>query len=507
MELSAAPNANHWSARLVTKLGGKLRSEKHYSQDAAEKKRRKDSSKLQKRGHQRPAVPEVNELGEQEYAIFAENRRPARRKEQDLGEMMHGLAYHDDEEDLPVEEKPADSHFSTDKRRRRRGYMVSQPHERRVASLPDELWKTIAFYLNPSEACQLALSSKTLYSKLGVYPFERLNLPCNKNHKIAFLHQFDSRLPNHLLCFPCRKYHLRLNPGKEVLKMDYINNPIFHCPNVKSSVLPRTRLTYARTLPYSFVQLALRSHHFSPAHGIDPDSLSRRWKCKDSGWTHATRYTINDDRLLLRVVSQRFAPPASSLSETAERHLLYDREEYVPFFSVCAHWRDGDLMKICKCMLSHIPAPPDPYRKQLQRGFVLDRAAAKPDFIVRGCDDCRPARRCPECPTEYMVEARLMEDEKDKENPFKHAIVVTRWTDLGDGMNPYTSPEWTAINGMNTNTGGEDGDAVYDSFTNVGRRAVGGIFESKVSGSTPGNRLLSLNPSNKKMGEGGSGWY
>jgi hypothetical protein len=100
-----------------------------------------------------------------------------------------------------------------------------------------------------------------------------------------------------------------------------------------------------------------------------------------------------------------------------------------------------------------------------------------------------------------MVEARLIEDTNDKETPFKHAIVVTRWTDLGDGMNPYTSPEWTAINGTNV------GEGVYDSFTNVGRRAVGGIFESKVSGSTPGQRLLSLNPSNKKMGEDGSGWY
>jgi hypothetical protein len=502
MELSAAPNPNHWSARLVSKLGGKLRSDKHYSQEAAEKKRRKDGSKLQKRDHQRPAAPEVNELGEQDYAIFAENRRPGRRKEQDLGEMMHGLAYHDNEDEDPLTQaKPADSYYASNIRRKRRGYIVSQAHEYRVASLPDELWKYIASYLNPVDACHLALSTKTLYSKLGVMPFNRLNEPSNKSHKITFLQQFDHQLPNHLLCFPCRKYHLRLHPGKEVLKMDYINNPIFLCPSVKSSVLPRTRLTYGRTLPYSFVQLALRAHLFTPAHGIDPDSLSRRWKCKDSGWLHSTRYTIHDERLLLRVVSQRFAPPASSLSETAERHLLYDREEYVPFFSVCAHWRDGDLMKICKCMLSHIPAPPDPIRKQLQRGFVIDKAAAKPDFIVRGCDECRPARRCPECPTEYMVEARLIEDTNDKETPFKHAIVVTRWTDLGDGMNPYTSPEWTAINGTNV------GEGVYDSFTNVGRRAVGGIFESKVSGSTPGQRLLSLNPSNKKMGEDGSGWY
>lgn len=152
-------------------------------------------------------------------------------------------------------------------------------------------------------------------------------------------------------------------------------------------------------------------------------------------------------------------------------------------------------------MLSHIPAPPDPYHKQIQRGFILSKAAANPDFIVRGCDECRPARRCPECPTEYLVEARLIEDPNDKVTQFKHAIVVTRWADLGDGSSPYTSPEWAAINGI------DSGQTGYDSFSNVGRRAVGGIFESQASGSTPGQRLLSLNPSNKKMGEDGTGWY
>ena len=191
------------------------------------------------------------------------------------------------------------------------------------------------------------------------------------------------------------------------------------------------------------------------------------------------------------------------MTETSARHLLYDRQEYLPFFSVCAHWRDGELMRLCKCALSHVPSPPKSYVEQLRNAPKINRALANPNFIVRGCDDCAPARRCPECPTEYLIEIQMVEDTKDPIRRFKHAIVVTRWSDLGDGSSPYSSPEWTAVQGLQTSSESE----AYQSFSHVGRRAVGGIFESRVSGSVPGQRLLSLNPKNKKFGEEGHGWY
>lgn len=349
MALNAPPRPNSWSTKLVSKIGNTFRSDKSYTQASIDKK----NKKLQKKNPQQQLrqVPEVNELGEHEYAIFAENRRPPRPKAQDNGEIMHSLARTGSFDSFNEEEKPHDP-YSSDTKRKRRGYMVSKVHEQRVANLPDEIWKRVTVFLSPIDACNLALSTKTLYRKLGLLPFNNLNLPENKHHKIAFLYQYDERYPQHLLCFPCGKYHLRLAPGKEVLKMDYVSNPLFNCPKVKESVLPRTRLTYGRELPYAFVQLVLRASNYSPSYGIDPAILARKWKCKDSGWLHTTRYMVHDGRLLMRVVSQRFAPPAKELSETGERHILYDREEYTPFFSVCAHWRDGDLMKICKSNLS-----------------------------------------------------------------------------------------------------------------------------------------------------------
>jgi hypothetical protein len=513
MELNRPADPNSFSSRLITRLSRTFRSTKDYgeNEEAVRKRTEKDRKKLRKRNpaSNAAAANDVNELGEREYSIFSDTTtlastrtRPRRQKEQDHGEMMHGLAHRESTESLVSYVKETKDSYAK-RRRRRQGMIVSPEHEERIRFLPDHLWKRIALYLTPTDSIQLALSTKTLYQKLDPLPFQLLNAPENRKYKHAFLHQMDEQYPDQLLCFPCGKFHKRVQPGKETLKADYVKNPVFLCPNVKASVLPRTRLTYGRELPYAYVQLAVRAAKYGPTYGIDYNNLARRWKCKESGWSHRTRYFIHEDRLLMRVVSQTFTPPSKELTETAARHLLYDREEYTPFFSVCAHWRDGDLMKICKCMMSHVPAPPDPVHKQLQRGLKIDRAAARPDFIVRGCDECRPARRCPECPTEYLVEVQMLEDTSDKVFPFKHAIVVTRWSDLGDGSSPYTSQEWAAIHALDP---GPDGEA-YDSFSHVGRRAVGGVFESAVSGAIPGQRLLSLNPSNTRLRAEGNGWY
>jgi len=426
-----------------------------------------------------------------------------------MQDMLHRLAHHGSFDSLFDARKDQaggkfDDPYSEPRKVVAKGLRrVSTRDERLIDSLPPDLWKRIASFLNPADAARLAIASKHLFHKFGSEPFQALNQAGNIHHKHDFLHDMDEDYPQHLLCFPCARYHLRSQPGKETLKANFVNNPLFHCPLVNSSVLPRMRLTHGRELPYGFVQLALRNH-YSSLHGICEDSLARRWR-NSSGWSYTTRYMVHDGRLLLRVVSQMAVPPAAVLTKTMERHILYDREEYTPFFSVCAHWRDGDLTELCKCAMSHVPSPPESYVQQLKKAPKISRSKAHPCFIVRGCDWCRPARRCPECPTEYLIEIQMVEDTRDPVRPFKHALIVTRWSDLGNGSSPYTSPEWAAITGSTISTG-EEGQC-YESFSHVGRRAVSGIFESRISGSIPGQRMLSLNPKNKKMGEEGHGWY
>lgn len=506
-------DSSSWQSKLVTRIGKGIRSNKAYTEESIRKNEQKGADtrrkRLQKRGQTRTLADassnqeDVNELGERNYSVVSQASTLINNR--DYTDVIHGLAHHDSFDSL-VDKALAKEKLNfepEDPKAREIFEQLMALHAQQFAALSSEVWRQIASLLDPADAASLAVSSRTLYQKIGHEPLRALNRAENRRYRYVFLNYLDRSLPQHLLCFPCSRFHSRSNPGQESLKADYVNNPLFYCPKARDTVLPRTRLTHGRELPYAFVQLALRGQNFTTGHGIQPESLSRRWKDRDSGWTHRTRYMINDGHLLGRVVSQAVTLPGKEMTETRMRHLLYDREEYTPFFSVCAHWRDGDLMRVCKCAILHVPEPPQTYSQQLKKGPQISRTAAHPSFIVRGCGICRPMRRCPECPSEYLVEIQMVEDKEDPFRRFKHAITVTRWFDLGDGTSPHSSPEWVAINGTNA----ENSIEPYESYESLGRRALSGVFESKVSGSVPGQYMKSLNPRNEKLGEEGHGWY
>jgi len=300
-----------------------------------------------------------------------------------------------------------------------------------------------------------------------------------------------------LLCFPCVIYHVRTMKGQEMLRPTNVSNPLFICPNTFNADkrVSRARLTVGRSLPFPFVQLLVRAHKYSPAHGIPIDSMSRRYKDREGDWSHNTRFVVVNGHLLVRVISSAFAAPA--LPPAGLRKLLYSHNDnFNPYFSVCSHWRDGELMPSVKCALSHIHKPPE------GSGVVGLAANVKyrmhpPNPLITLCSECRPMRRCPECPSEYLIELRMQEDKSDPSKLFKYAIVVTRWSDLGDGSSPQ-SPEWAACNG----------ETEFDSFDALGRRAISGIFESQFTvDQIPGQKIVSLNPSKEKRGEEGHRWY
>lgn len=365
-----------------------------------------------------------------------------------------------------------------------------------IASLPNDICEVIASHLSLADVARLAFSCKTLMYQFGPEPWKTLQDPENRASKIGFLVSLDSSLPDHIFCYPCLTYHRRTRKGQERLKASLAMAPVFNCPNaLEPTTIPlRLRLTPGHSLPFAFVQLAIRARHYSADHGIAVESLARRWKSHDSGWTHETSYCYNKGHLLLRVVSKSFAQ--AGLPPSGLRHLLYSREDYTPYFSVCDHWRDGELMNLTKCALSHIPKPKEKVTQQLRKGPQFQTSFNNVNPIVSLCKDCRPLRRCPDCPTEYLIDIKLAEDVNDPLDRFKQAILVTRWSDLGDGSTPL-SPEWAACNGC----------AEFDSFAAIGRRGISGVFESQSGVAIPGQRMLSLNPSNKKLGEEGHNWY
>lgn len=152
-------------------------------------------------------------------------------------------------------------------------------------------------------------------------------------------------------------------------------------------------------------------------------------------------------------------------------------------------------MSIPKCALDHIP-----FTAESETYAITQYRTKKITGLVSLCNRCRPMRRCPECPTEYLFELKLVEDKTVRGNVperFKQALIVTRWSDLGPALSP-ADPEWSAITGENTK---------YDSFAETGRRAISGVFESAFTDTVPGQRIMSMNPEKVVANEDSGAWY
>lgn len=385
-----------------------------------------------------------------------------------------------------------------------------RPAKEVVGLFPAKIWKQVISSLDLVDEASLSVSARAFHGLCDPRVLRYLNDPALFRARCEFLARLNYALPDHLLCYICGRYHVRIQAGKETLRPTNVANPLFTCPYANTLEprlkLSRHRITFGRSLPFTFIQLVTRHYHFGPQYGIPHDSLSKRYKDKEEigTWSHQTRYAMIDDHLYMRVVSTAFAQP--NLPASGMRHLLYSREDFTPFFSVCAHWRDGELMPSCKCALGHIPVPlegggVDRMAKEMQARVQKPKSA-----IVSQCERCKALRRCPECPTEYLIEVRLQEDkaEKDLTKFFKQALIVTRWSDLGDGSAPWC-PEWAAIQGDLDHLGKQDR---YDSFKQLGRRAISGTFESWFNPEqVPPQHLLSLNPEGQRLGEKGHNWY
>ncbi|RMZ81740.1 hypothetical protein DV738_g2123, partial [Chaetothyriales sp. CBS 135597] len=361
-----------------------------------------------------------------------------------------------------------------------------------VDKLPRSVWNTVLGLLSTADKAAFSLSCHAFQRLTGTEPLAELALPgeTSVSEKLSFLPRIDRQLPRHLLCFDCGVYHLRTQRGAEALQPAKVLNPLYNCPNISNpnKINPRIRITFTRNLPLPFVQLTMRAHRFSPEYGIHPDSLARRYKDREhvgSTWSHQLKFLIVKGHLLMRVTSQTFAP--AGLPPAGERHLLYSQEDFIPLFSVCPHWRDGVLMPSVKCAIRHIPKPLEGsgvnrLANEIKRHYHPDNP------VVSLCSECRPMRRCPNCPTEYLIEVKMAEDRSDPSQLFKQALVVTRWSDLGDGTTAFT-PEWSACCGTNDS---------YDSFATIGSRAVSGRFEGELNpDAIPPQNMKSMNPEKK----------
>lgn len=408
----------------------------------------------------------------------------------DLTDMMHAFTFNEALDN--IEEKVVEELLY---------YDSSKPDgTQMLCSVSPEIWLRIADFMTPLDVANLSSTCRTMYARLGKHPYKLLSNPLNLPFRLDFLLAMDHKLPRHLFCFPCAQWHLRIQPGQETLKPHNVLNPLFECPNQTNIHLPppRMRISDGRMLPFAFVQLARRAWEFGPEFGVRYQSLARRWKDPYSNWTHESMYHVTGQgHVLMRVKSQCYVE--GGMTDAAKRMLLFSRSDYTPYFSVCSHWKSGVLTSIPKCALDHIPFTPESEVYAVMQ--LKEKLAGKKAVgVVNLCGRCRPMRRCPVCPTEYLFELKLVEDKTVKSHTperFKQALIATRWSDLGAGRSPGDK-EWAAITG--------DMDD-YDSFLEIGRRAISGVFESAFTDTIPGQRIISMNPKNVKADENGGDWY
>lgn len=430
--------------------------------------------KLRKASHQAPGRIELDkDTGERK----------------DLTEMMHAFGFDENADDT-------EEHVHVEEWK----YDPSQPDGATLLSkLYPELWGLVGDYLTPLEIAHLSSTCRVMYTRLGEVAYELLRHPTHLPHRIEFLLSMDKKLPNHLFCFPCAKWHVRTTPGLEKLKPPKVLNPVFDCPNSTNNIKPppRLRISDYRWLPFTFVQLYKRAWEHGPDYGIDVNSLARRFKDLESSWTHETMFHVHpvNGHVMMRVKSQVFVE--GGMQPAAKRLLLFTRSDYTPYFSVCAHWRKGLLTSIPKCALDHIPTPEENVYMATFNKMRQVKISGGPTAL---CGHCQPMRRCAECPTEYLFELKLAEDKTvQKMGPerFRQVLLVTRWSDLGPARSPR-DPEWASVVG--------EGNG-YNSFQEIGKRGVSGIFESAFTDSTPGQRILSLNPEGLEADEDHGDWY
>ena len=314
-----------------------------------------------------------------------------------------------------------------------------------LSTLPREVWLYISGYLEPQDAASLAFVNRETADRLGPFFWSPLKLPSNHAARAVFLEPMESKLPDHVLCKLCAIYHARHDPSKrrdrEVLRSlhDYNEKPLLatHC-NSKAA-LPSTRITVDCVLPFHLAKLAMSTEHPPAPRRMLAAGLNRTWTpdnsvwadiasswTVDPTWKHRARFAISKpaqpnqpSQLLMKVTSTYY--PRPNLTASEQRLILSCRKDYTANYTTCAHEAKGYILfKACKCALGHIPSGRDA-------------------GLASQCSWCRPVYKCVLCPSEYLIQIKLV-----NQGPrFCHALVVTRWTNLGE-CRSFEDPEWAA---------------------------------------------------------------
>lgn len=247
--------------------------------------------------------------------------------------------------------------------------------------LPSEIWQHVASFLPLSSQASLALSCRGIAFVLGSIAWQSLRE--NPEELLNLLKLLDYQLPRHLLCFRCQVYHTRSSRKFCNFKHNGRDTPLCY------------DLAFLR---FSELQLAMRAVRLGPSYGqpISIKKLLKRERRTNPAYAYSLCTAIVNGNFLFRLDSSRLFQDKQDLDDNSR--LKWD-------LGICGHYR---LMVAKLC------------RQAFDNAFNgVDRAVV----------DC-----CSECFTEYEVTVRA-------ETVRDYSLAFTRWSDLGDGIDPR-SPQW-----------------------------------------------------------------
>lgn len=293
------------------------------------------------------------------------------------------------------------------RRRHSAGSDAQKPSGRNLTNLPPEILLTITDYLGPSDRASLILCNHAVLRALGTKDWSSLAPgQANDGYRESFLTALSRDLPGHFFCHDCSRLHpsKRFGPPGPALQP----RKALRCVEKRSVRKTLRSSVNAHQCPtcYEFafphLQLAMKRHRHGPGHGISTESLSftelQVWPRKDGTGTIHTLVSVEARicsapiSLCLRIQQWAFfdpARPAVILSETW-------------FVRLCNHLgRDSPV--ISRLIMSKLEPG--------QRGMGPD------------------LRKCRCCNMDYHMKISDFGDRGV-------ALVITKWLDLGPGMNP-----------------------------------------------------------------------
>lgn len=270
-----------------------------------------------------------------------------------------------------------------------------------IAVLPYELWQLIASFLPLSSKASLCFASRQFAHVLGTQCWRMLHE--NNEERRTFLKFLDYQLPMHILCFDCNIFH-----KKAAFKR--CNEP----RNYNGGLITLRLGHGVASLRFSEVQLAMRAERFGSEYGEPFPSLevivTRRNITPATGYTYNFETAAVEGRLLFRL-------------ETTKRTSFADVAE-VPDL----RWSLG----VCDHYCNEIA--------QLWRSASFSASTCSNNDGVlhdeRHRHRCMVLHRCGTCTSEYTLRIKSA-------NPSGFVLQLTRWSDVGDGIDPR-SDVWQA---------------------------------------------------------------